>query len=153
MLLDVVFISNLSLIYVYMYFNCDYNFSTFTASKPEKYILLRMLSSVTAKWQVMGGLLGVDSNTIDGLSYSNFADEVKMSKMLQSWLDNEPTPATWGNIISVVEGPLQKKTLAYEMCKFLGIESGLLLFFYCGNIHATIKKMLINLNNKLVMVV
>ena len=88
-----------------------------------------MLSSVTAKWQVMGGLLGVDSNTIDGLSFSNFADEVKMSKMLQSWLDNEPTPATWGNIISVVEGPLQKKTLANEMYKFLGIESGLLLFF------------------------
>ena len=113
-----------------------------------------MLSSVTAKWQVMGGLLGVDSNTIDGLSYSNFADEVKMSKMLQSWLDNEPTPTTWGNIISVVEGPLQKKTLANEMCKLLGIESGLLLtFFYCGNIHATIKKMLIKLNNKLVMVV
>ena len=88
-----------------------------------------MLSSVTAKWQEMGGLLGVDSNTIDGLSYSNFPDEVKMSKMLQSWLDNEPTPATWGNIISVVEGPLQKKTLANEMCKFLGIESGLLYFF------------------------
>ena len=88
-----------------------------------------MLSSVTAKWQEMGGLLGVDSNTIDGLSYSNSTDEVKMSKMLQSWLDNEPTPATWGNIISVVEGPLQKKTIANEMCKFLGKESGLLLFF------------------------
>ena len=88
-----------------------------------------MLSSVTAKWQEMGGLLGVGSNTIDGLSCSNFTDEVKMSKMLQSWLDNEPTPATWGNIISVVEGPLQKKTLANEMCKLLGIESGLLFFF------------------------
>ena len=87
-----------------------------------------MLSSVTAKWQEMGGLLGVDSNTIDGLSYSNFTDEVKMSKMLQSWLDNEPTPATWGNIISVVES--QKKTLANEMCKSLGIESSLLLFFF-----------------------
>ena len=127
--LNVVIISNLSLIYVYIYINYDYNFSTFTANKPEKYILLRMLSSVTAKWQEMGGLLGVDSNTIDSLCYSNFTDEVKMSKMLQSWLDNEPTPATWGNIISVVEGPLQKKSLANEMCKLLGIESGLLLIF------------------------
>ena len=112
-----------------MYFICDYNFSTFTAEKPEKYILLRMLSSVTAKWQEMGGHLGVDSNTVDSLCYSNFTDEVKMSKMLQSWLDNEPTPATWGNIIGVVEGPLQKKSLANEMCKLLGIESGLLLIF------------------------
>ena len=84
-----------------------------------------MLSSVTAKWQEMGGLLGVDSNTIDGLCYSNFTDEVKMSKMLQSWLDNEPTPATWSNIISVIEGPLQKKSVANEMYKFVGIKSGL----------------------------
>ena len=59
-----------------------------------------------------------------------------------------------GNIISVVEGPLQKKSLDNEMCKLLGIDSGLLLTFYCGNIHASLKYMqLINLNNKLVVVV
>ena len=80
----------------------------------------------------MGDLLGVDPNTIEMLYYSNFSDDVKMSKMLQSWLDNEPTPATWNNIISVIEGPLQKKSLATEICQFLGIKLGV-LFNYCCN--------------------
>ena len=47
-----------------------------------------------------------------------------MSKMLQSWLDNEPTPVTWDNIIDVIGGPLQNKSLAIEILQFLGIESG-----------------------------
>ena len=91
----------------------------FTATKPEKHILLRILSSVTAKWHEIGDLLGVDPNTIEGLCHSNYSDQVKMSKMLQSWLDNEPTPATWGNIINVIEGPLRNKSVANEMYRFV----------------------------------
>ena len=84
-----------------------------------------MLSPVTSKWQQMGDLLGVDPNTIESLHYSSLPDDVKMSKMLQSWLDNEPTPATWDNIISVIEGPLQKKSIAIEICQFLGTIPGM----------------------------
>ena len=83
-----------------------------------------MLSSIAAKWQEIGDLLGVDPDTIEGLCCSNFSNQVKMSKMLQSWLDNEPTPVTWDNLISVLEGPLQKKSLAIEIRQSLGIESG-----------------------------
>ena len=85
--------------------------------------MLRFFSSITAKWQQIGDLLGVDPNTIEGLCYSYFPDDVKMSKMLQSWLDNEPTPVTWGNIISILDGPLQKKSIAFEICQFLNNES------------------------------
>ena len=104
----------------------------FIASKLKKHVLLKLLSSVTAEWPEIGDLLGVEPNTIEGLCISNFSNKVKMSKMLQSWLDKEPTPVTWDNIISVIEGPLQKKTLATEICQslkfdvchFLGIKSG-----------------------------
>ena len=96
-------------------------------------MLLRLLSSITAKWQQMGDLLGVDPNTIETLCYSSFSDDVKMSKMLQSWLDNEPTPATWNNIISVIEGPLQKKSLATEICQFLGSTPG--MNSYCMHVY------------------
>ena len=58
------------------------------------------------------------------LYHSNYSDQVKMSRMLQSWLDNEPTPATWDCFISVIEGPLQMKSLAIEIRQFLVIESG-----------------------------
>ena len=66
-------------------------------------------------WQEIGDLLGVDPDTIDSLSTSSLSNQVKMSKMLQSWLDNEPTPASWGNILDIIEGPLQKKSLAIEI--------------------------------------
>ena len=81
----------------------------------------------------MGDLLGVDPNTIETLCYSSFPDDVKMSKMLQSWLDNEPTPATWDNIINVIKGPLQKKSLAIKICQFLGTTLGMQSLSYCHN--------------------
>ena len=96
----------------------------FTDSKPEKHVLLTFLSSVATKWQEIGDLLGVDSVTIEMLCNSNLSDQMKMSKMLQSWLDNEPTPVTWDHFITVIEGPLQMKSLAIEIRQFLGIESG-----------------------------
>ena len=94
-------------------------FLFFAAFKPEKLTLLRVLSPVAAKWYEIGDLLGVDSNTIDSLSVSNYHNSVKMSKMLQSWLENEPTPVTWDNILKVLEGPLEMKSLAVQIQQFL----------------------------------
>ena len=91
--------------------------------------MLRLLFSVTSKWQEIGDLLGVNPDTIEGLCYSNYSDQVKLSKMLQSWLDNEPTPVTWHNLITVIEGPLQKRSLAIEICQFLKEYPGILYAF------------------------
>ena len=63
-----------------------------------------------------------DPDIINGLCDSIFSNQVKMSKMLQSWLDNEPTPATWNNVISIIEGTegtLQKKSLANDISQLL----------------------------------
>ena len=84
--------------------------------------MLNLLSPVSAQWEEIGGLLGVDANTINGLHTSNLTNQVKLDKMLQSWLDNEPTPVTWNNVISVLEGPLKKKSLAIEIRKTIGIK-------------------------------
>ena len=109
--------------YVIIFNNC-YMYLYYTANKPEKHVLLRLLFSVSDKWLEIGDLLGVDSDIIEGLYNSKASNQVKMSKMLQSWLDNEPTPATWDSIIDILEGPLQKKLLATTICQFLGKEIG-----------------------------
>ena len=88
---------------------------SFSALKPEKHALLRSLYPISGKWHEIGDLLGVDSNIIDSLSSSLVSNEIKMAKMLESWLDNEPTPASWDNILDIIEGPLQKKALAVEI--------------------------------------
>ena len=93
----------------------------FTVVKPEKHVLLRLLYPISGKWQEIGDLLGVDVDTIDSLYTSPLSNQVKMSKMLQSWLDNEPTPVSWGNILDIIEGPLQKNALAIEIRQKLKI--------------------------------
>ena len=93
----------------------------FTAVKPERHALLRSLYPISAKWHEIGDLLGVDSNTIDSLSSSLVSNEIKMAKMLESWLDNEPTPASWDYILDIIEGPLQKRSIADEIRQKLTI--------------------------------
>ena len=83
--------------------------------KPEKHTLLKLLFPINGKWQEIGDLLGVDADTIDSLATSSFSNQVKMSKILQSWLDNEPTPASWDYILEIIEGPLQKRSIADEI--------------------------------------
>ena len=110
--------------YVCNHFNYCYMYLYYTANKPEIHVLMRLLYSVSGKWQDIGDLLGVESNTIERLYHSNVSNKEKMSKVLQSWLDNEPTPATWDNIIDVLEGPLQNELLATAICQFLGEKIG-----------------------------
>ena len=93
----------------------------FVDTKPEKVALLTHLTCISAKWYEMGGLLGVDSNTLDGLSSSNFTNDVKLSKMLQNWLDNKPTPVTWEDILRILEGPLKEKSVANKIRESLGM--------------------------------
>ena len=84
-------------------------------------MLLRLLFPINGKWQEIGGLLGVGADIIDSLATSSFSNELKMSKMLQNWLDNEPTPASWDNILYIIEGPLQKRSIANEIRQKLKI--------------------------------
>lgn len=93
----------------------------FVDTKPEKVALLNHLTCISDKWYEMGGFLGVDSNTLDGLFTSNSSNDVKLSKILQNWLDNERTPVTWENILGILEGPLEKKLVANIIRKSLGM--------------------------------
>ena len=93
------------------------NSSYYIGTKPKKHVLLTLLSPIYHLWRELGDLLGVDSGKINSLSISLHTDLAKMSDVLQSWLDSEPTPVTWNNIINMIEGPLQNKTLADEICQ------------------------------------
>ena len=95
---------------------------SFTATKPDKHMLLNLLSPLSAQWEEIGGLLKVDANTNNGLHTSHLTNQVKLDKMLQSWFNNEPTPVTWNNIISVLEGSLKNKSLANKIRNSLGIK-------------------------------
>ena len=90
-----------------------------TDSEPQKPVLLEFLCSVSSKWYVIGALLGVDDNTLDGLLAKDYDDQMKLSKTLKNWLENRPTPTTWRKIIKIMEGSLQKKSLAMDIRQYL----------------------------------
>ena len=68
---------------------CLFNFNTcyFIDTKPDKPILLRLLSSINSKCYELRDLLGVDSDTLESLSTCPCSEGLKMLKILQSWLD------------------------------------------------------------------
>ena len=73
----------------------NFNTSYFTEAKSAKYEFLKVLSSINNNmWYELGGFFGIDTSILDGLLNCPYFDGVKMSKVLESWLDNEPTPAT-----------------------------------------------------------
>ena len=90
-----------------------------TDLKPQTHVLLEFLSSVSSKWYEIGALLGVDGNTLDGLLSTNLSNEVKLSKILQNWLNNKPTSTTWRRIIKIIEGPLHNNSLATDIRQYL----------------------------------
>ena len=68
-------------------------------TKPKKHELVGFFSPISAKWHQIGDLLEVDDDTMEELRTSNFANKVKLSIMLQRWLENaEPTSVTWENV-------------------------------------------------------
>ena len=68
-------------------------------TKPKKHELVDFFSPMSAKWHEIGDLLGVDDDTMEGLRTSNFDNKVKLSIMLQRWLEiAEPTSVTWDEI-------------------------------------------------------
>ena len=87
--------------------------------KPQKHVLLEFLSSVSHKWYEIGGLLGVDDNNLDVLLDKDYSHQVKLSKVLQTWLNIQPTPTTWRKIIKIIEEPLQNKSLATVIRQYL----------------------------------
>ena len=102
-----------------------------TDSKPEKLVLLKCLSSISSKWYEIGDLLGVDENILEGLLATNLSDQIKLSKTLRSWLNNHPTPTTWRNIIKIIEEPLQNKSLATNIRRYL-VQGG--IFILCFSV-------------------
>ena len=85
-------------------------------AKPEKKEMLEFFSPISAKWHEIGDLLGVDSNTMEGLCNSNFSNEVKLSKVLQRRIDiTKSTSVTWDEIIRVKSLVTNKPSMYFDL--------------------------------------
>ena len=57
------------------------------------------------------------------MNNSNQQDDVKLSKVLQHWMERMTKPVTWNTILEVIGSPpIQNKSVVMEIEKFLECE-------------------------------
>lgn len=73
---------------------------------PDKHVLLMLLMECDSQWYEIGLMLGLSHNYLDGLKLSSNPNPVKLSMVLQSWMNKMPSPVTWTTIINAMESPI-----------------------------------------------
>ena len=87
---------------------------------PKKSDLLEQISMICSRWYTIGDCLGIESGDLDSLNSSNESDEVKLSKVLQLWMERMTKPVTWNTILEVIGSPpIQNKLLVKKLENFL----------------------------------
>ena len=87
---------------------------------PDKQDLVNLLADVIDVWENIGIVLKVSNGKLQSLRYSYLNEALKLADMLQSWLDERPTPVTWSTVISALESKIvSKKQTAMEILQFL----------------------------------
>lgn len=89
--------------------------------KPQKLHLQKLLSSIKYQWRIIGEALQVRHEDIMSLEYnSTYDNTIRLSQVLQFWMDQMKTPVSWHTIIKAIEEPpIDNATIAQEICLFL----------------------------------
>ena len=81
------------------------------------------MSRIHSWWYTIGVLLGIETGELDSLNSSNQHDKVKLSKVLQLWMERMTKPVTWNTILEVIGSPpIQNNSVVMEIEKFLECE-------------------------------
>ena len=102
---------------------CNYHISTSLISQdkiPDKRHLLDLLATISARWRNIGDALGVSNNNLESIENDHSNDKVRLSKVIQIWMEEMPSDVTWRTIIEVVRGNIvQNEDKAIEIEEFL----------------------------------
>ena len=90
---------------------------------PEKSDLLMLMSGIHNRWYTIGVCLRIENGDLDSLNSSNQNDDVKLSKVLQLWIERMTKPVTWNTILEVIGSPpIQNTSVVRKIEKFLECE-------------------------------
>ena len=89
--------------------------------KPKKDHLQCVLGPIEYKWKEIGEALKIPFGTIQSIDYDRgYNDTCKLSKVLQTWIDTQPSDVTWRNLIDVIrEHPVKEPVRAKAIMDFL----------------------------------
>ena len=90
---------------------------------PKKDDLLKLMFRICSWWPTIGDCLGIESEELDSLRFSNQRDVDKLSKVLQLWMERMTKPVTWNTILEVIGSPpIENKPVVVEIERFLECE-------------------------------
>ena len=83
--------------------------------------MIQTLHPIKYQWNVIGEQLDVDYGAIKSVQYDvQYSDTIKLSEVLQVWINKKSCEVSWKKIISVVKNrPVENTRLADEICEFL----------------------------------
>ena len=88
--------------------------------KPKKIHLQHVLGPIQYKWKEIGEALEIPYGTIQSIDYDGYNVTDKFSKVLQTWIDTQPSDVTWKNLINVIrEHPVNEPVRANTIPDFL----------------------------------
>ena len=65
--------------------------------------------------------LNVEQNFLHGLSQSSDSNEIKLTKVIENWMNTQSSPVTWERVISAIEGRVvNNKSKADELRHHIG---------------------------------
>ena len=82
--------------------------------QPKKIHLQQVLGSIQYKWVEIGEALEIPNGIIQSIDHNpRYSDARKLSEVLQTWIDTQPSNVTWRNFIDVIrEDPVNEPVLA-----------------------------------------
>ena len=84
--------------------------------------LLPLLANISNEWHCIGLALKVCSNELDTLSRAvQHDDKIKLSKVIQIWINTQSSPVIWETVIFAIGGPIvNNKSKVDEILEYLG---------------------------------
>ena len=58
------------------------------------------------RWYILGASLEVNTGELNSLNISNNSTETNLSKVINKWLEEKSSKATWKALLKEVEGPI-----------------------------------------------
>ena len=111
-------------IYIYIIVTDDHALSDLFDKCPEKSDLLKLMSDIAFKWNIIGECLGIKYVYLASIQSKTSKDIEKLAEMLQLWMDTMPKPVTWNTILQTIQSShIESKFVAKEIEKFLKSES------------------------------
>ena len=97
------------------------SFWFYTDKHPDKLDLQKLLAPIKHQWRPIGEALKVDHGSIISVeNNATYTDTVRLSHILQLWMDQKPSPVTWRTIIDAIEDPpVKSSAIANKIVLFL----------------------------------